>query len=68
MTTKLSQCQIPPPPEPFRLNITEDACGAVNSTSFGDEVEGWEWTFNYTLKVIPDDWQGEKELSVRYVW
>ncbi len=52
--------------EPFTLNVTENACGKVNPVIPNDE--GWEWTFNYTVKVLSGGLKGEKELAVRYEW
>ncbi len=52
--------------EPFALNITKDACGKVNPVISNDE--GWEWMFNYTVRVVSGGLKGEKGLSVRYVW
>ncbi len=51
---------------PFALNTTENACGKVNPLISNDE--GWQWTFNHTVKIISGALKGEKELSVRYKW
>ncbi|MGD2091518.1 MAG: hypothetical protein PVH61_35425 [Candidatus Aminicenantes bacterium] len=52
--------------EPFKLNISKNACG--NETSTISNNEGWEWTYNFTIKMISTGLKEEKSFSVRYKW
>ena len=52
--------------EPFNLNISKDAC--VNETSTISNNEGWEWTYNFTIKMNSTGHEQEKSFSVRYKW